>query len=122
MMNKKCLSCVHCEVCSFIDSDTAKLEACDFYTEGCEDAISRQAVKELFQEACEMKMYDFLGIEDLPSVTSEPKTGHWIWCVGSHKCSNCEEYTCFSHKTPLRYCPNCGAKMIDPQESEVNNG
>ena len=79
-MNKKCLSCIHCEVCSFIDSDTAKLEACDFYTEGCKDAISRQAVKELFQEACEMKMYDFLGIEDLPSVTPQPKIG---------KCKNC---------------------------------
>lgn len=40
----------------------------------CEDCISRQAVKELFQEACEMKMYDFLGIDDLPSVTPQPKT------------------------------------------------
>lgn len=46
------------------------------------------------------------------------KTGHWIWCVGSHKCSNCEEYTCFSHKELLKYCPNCGARMVEPQERE----
>ena len=55
--------------------------------------------------------------EDLSSVTpQEPKTGHWIWCVGSHKCSNCEEYTCFSHKELLRYCPNCGAKMAESED------
>lgn len=35
------------------------------------DCISRQAVKELFQEACEMEMYDFLGIDDIPSVTPQ---------------------------------------------------
>jgi hypothetical protein len=62
-------------------------------------------------------------VKGMPTVTpQEPKTGHWIWCVGSHKCSNCEEYTCFSHKELLRYCPNCGAKMVEPQESEVENG
>ena len=37
----------------------------------CDDCIGRQAVKELFQEACEMEMYDFLGIDDLPSVTPQ---------------------------------------------------
>ncbi len=56
--------------------------------------------------------------EKISSVNPLPKTGHWIWCVGSHKCSNCEEYTCFSHKELLKYCPNCGAKMVEPQESE----
>jgi len=76
------------------------------------------AIKSLKQEPCEdaeLKDIFCMGCE---YKEQEPKTGHWIWCVGSHKCSNCEEYTCFSHKTPLRYCPNCGAKMIDPQESE----
>lgn len=37
----------------------------------CDDCISREAVKELFQEACEMEMYDFLGIDDIPSVTPQ---------------------------------------------------
>ena len=46
--------------------------------ESCEDAISRKAVKELFQEGSVMGMYDFLGIDELPSVTS--KKEEWIPC------------------------------------------
>lgn len=34
-----------------------------------------EAVKELFKEGCVMGMYDFLGIDDLPSVTPTQK---WI--------------------------------------------
>ena len=37
--------------------------------EPCDDYISRQAVKELFQEGSVMGMYHFLGIDELPSVT-----------------------------------------------------
>lgn len=44
----------------------------------CEDAISREAVKELFQEGSVMGMYQFLGIDKLPSVT--PKKDEWIPC------------------------------------------
>ena len=44
----------------------------------CEDAISREAVKELFQEGSVMGMYHFLGIDELPSVT--PKKDGWIPC------------------------------------------
>ena len=40
----------------------------------CEDAISREAVK----EGSVMGMYHFLGIDDLPSVT--PKKDGWIPC------------------------------------------
>ena len=61
------------------------------------------------------EVYEALDMA-IKALEQEPKTGHWIWCVGAHKCSNCEEYTCFSHKNLLRYCPNCGAKMIEPQE------
>ena len=46
--------------------------------EPCEDAISREAVKELFQEGSVMGMYHFLGIDELPSVT--PKKDGWIPC------------------------------------------
>jgi predicted nucleic acid-binding Zn-ribbon protein len=56
-------------------------------------------------------------IRNMPPV-NPTKTGHWIWCFDSHKCSNCEKYTCFSRKELLKYCPNCGAKMIEPQKSE----
>ena len=46
--------------------------------EPCEYAISREAVKELFQEGSVMGMYHFLGIDKLPSVT--PKKEGWIPC------------------------------------------
>lgn len=59
----------------------------------------------------------FNFISNLPNVTPQPKeepqqkTGHWIWCASSHKCSNCGGYVCFSHKKLLKYCPECGARM-----------
>ena len=84
----------------------------------CEDAISREDVikavdHHTFDTDDGLCLDEDISIilEDLPPVKPKQKTGHWIWCVGSHKCSNCEEYTCFSHKKLLRYCPNCGAKM-----------
>lgn len=79
--------------------------------------------------------------EDLPPVNAQPKTGHWIVdgsvdCyldkVRCH-CSECgkkkefpADYDHIKHKLSIsyqypefidNYCPNCGAKMVDPQES-----
>lgn len=65
-------------------------------------------------------------VKDLPSVTpQEPKTGHWMGDSYGYICSNCEhslndlaqsmDYISFSKP---KYCPNCGAKMVEPQESE----
>lgn len=61
-------------------------------------------------------------IVNLPSVTlQEPKTGHWndmpkykdiAW-----QCSECEHFTTMKRN----YCPNCGCRMVEPQESEDNN-
>lgn len=59
-------------------------------------------------------------IDDLPS--AEPKTGHWImthdYFTGESiyyaKCSICGE----DSLEEGNYCHNCGAKMIEPQESE----
>lgn len=50
----------------------------------------------------------------------EPKTGHWINgdCKGGN-CSICGEYYAFYPESgDFNYCPNCGAKMIEPQEME----
>jgi len=78
------------------------------------DAISRQAVKELFQEACEMKMYDFLGIDDLPSATPQQKYGKWIRIDKDKcKCDQCEVISLIAMypNGDANYCPNCGAYM-----------
>lgn len=110
--------------------------------EPCEDIISRQAYIERYRkwgysEYGRKVDNETLAIRvamSLPPVTPQPKTGHWI----SHRehcenlgvmpsglgvyewCSNCDcgidvrEW----HRNHYNYCPNCGAKMNEPQESE----
>ena len=58
----------------------------------------------------------------------EPKTGHWIAqdihnCHTDFKCSECGYIHSFMHlygkpTADYTYCPNCGAWMVEPQESE----
>ena len=103
-----------------------ELEALALEQEPCEDAVSRaEALKGYIEveradgvEIYSDKVVPIEYINNLPPVTPQPKTGRWVWCAGSHQCSNCKEYTCFSHKKLLRYCPNCGARMVESQESE----
>ena len=47
----------------------------------------------------------------------EPKTGHWMKSnIGGAKvCSVCNAHMGLSS---FKFCPNCGAKMVEPQESE----
>ena len=64
----------------------------------------------------------------------EPKTGHWIKYDKEYfttkrltpvthsirECSECHtEIADFCGE--MRFCPNCGAKMVESQESEVGN-
>lgn len=59
-------------------------------------------------------------VEQLPPVKLEPKTGHWIKKRvdgrGIHHgfCSNCDYNV--EQRYDSNYCPNCGAKMVEPQE------
>ena len=54
----------------------------------------------------------------IKALEQEPKTGHWIdhqegrWIYA--KCSECGTV----HDTRTNYCPNCGCRMVEPQESE----
>lgn len=57
----------------------------------------------------------------------QPKTGHWIGDKAYPICPKCncniiEEYiSCSDYAEmykPMKYCPNCGIKMVEPQESE----
>ena len=95
--------------------------------EPCEDAISRQAVKEQMIKygfhAPDMTVTEF--VEDLPPVNPQPKTGHWIGDKAYPICFKCncniiEEYiSCLNYAEmykPMKYCPNCGCRMIEPQE------
>lgn len=57
----------------------------------------------------------------LPSVTPQPKVGHWVEMelvdtgVSKFSCSVCKEGDFYNQIDnpfiPTKYCPNCGAKM-----------
>lgn len=102
----------------------------------CENAISRQEVIETLKEL-DWRYNGHPGREvygaimELPSVRPQPKTGHWIevekYSDGKHKikCSECRSHiidrghaNSYVVKEKYKYCPRCGAKMIEPQESE----
>ena len=89
-----------------------------------EDLISRQAVI----DACDQSINLFEAVDrikELAPVTPQPKTGHWIInedeenTVHGH-CSVCgwEAHYYEDDIIGMPYCPNCGAKMVEPQESE----
>lgn len=95
----------------------------------CDDAISREAVDKYIARLLSGYLYDgererleifSAYLRELPSVTQ--KSGKWIerdkrvyyayW--ERYKCSKCGHYGDNDYK----FCPNCGAKMVEPQESE----
>lgn len=118
-------------------------EECELYLkqlpsaqpEPCEDAVSREVLKDGFTEMCNLicpytkkQQHVMCGsclmgtafdvLEATPSVNPKQRTGKWsikegelaLWDV----CSECKKMV--MHKAPFyNYCPNCGAKM------EVNN-
>lgn len=104
--------------------------------QSCEDAISRQYLIDI---ATKDGAYDYVSAQEIanaPHVTPQPKTGHWIddneneigaqYGIHLYKCSECDEYAnAFVGGTEdwwdlekPNYCPNCGARMVEPQESE----
>lgn len=103
----------------------------------CEDAVSREAVLGLFaQNADATRPYSktWEEVKALPSVKPQQKTGHWEWVqydsnpnIGNWHCSECRSVVieCADKKSkgdiPLyKYCPQCGCRMVEPQESEVS--
>lgn len=83
--------------------------------EPCEDCISRQAVLDLVNSDWKYEGLE-TAIGDLPPVTPQPKTGHWIPRNSFLLQYECSECGCQSEK--YKYCPNCGRRMFEPQESE----
>ncbi len=102
----------------------------------CEDAISRKAViNTIFNNSDNngdvVLSTDLMDrIKHLPSVTPQPKTGHWMyddehsdWSDVTYKCSCCKRAISVPYEVrnevyrDYPFC-HCGAKMIEPQESE----
>lgn len=106
-----------------------------------EETISRQAVLEMAYDMSEIDgehftkpwmVVDVEDIQKLPSVNpQEPKTGNWEYVqydynprLGNWHCSECRcvIVACVDKNEksgiPLyKYCPNCGARMVEQQES-----
>ena len=119
----------------------------DYEQEPCEDAISRKALLEEIENGIKAGNYEE-GYEEYPhindmddiiecikyadSIQPKPKTGHWEWVqydsnpnIGNWHCSECRcvVVECVDKEEnggiPLyKYCPQCGVRMVNPQESE----
>ena len=81
--------------------------------------ISEKAVLEAFREY-QGSISDFYkAIKAMPS--AEPKTGHWIIIDDCEKfiakCSECGQIEDSRMIGKYAYC-HCGARMVEPQESE----
>jgi len=94
----------------------------------CDDCISRQEAI----NCVTLNEFRYKIVEDmktLPSVTPKEKTGHWkpieydgyadgypVWDVW--ECSECGLEHNGDKESLTAFCPDCGIKMIEPQESE----
>ena len=90
--------------------------------EPCEDAINREdvlmALTGEWTEPTDELIHRFIRrIKNLPSVNPQPKTGHWLHFSTSDDCSKCG-WSTGKYISPSKYCPNCGCRMVEPQESE----
>ncbi len=103
------------------------------------DTISRQAILDKIREVCFSKKWreyrinngsngtrDYLisFIENMPPVHQTQKVGKWIRTkirvssgdfTNGVRCSACGYVTVVDD---FKYCPNCGEKKVEPQESE----
>lgn len=92
------------------------------------DCVDRQDVERYIEgfineytpkEKLEFINLELDGLKHIPSVTpQEPKTGHWILRPHIYGVAFCSECGFELKINNTNYCPNCGAKMVEPQESE----
>ena len=91
--------------------------------EPCEDAIGRSDMLDAIGHGTTYTSEELQKIiKALPSVNPQSKTGHWLrtgevdvfYDLPSYECSKCGQTSLENGD----YCPNCGAKMVEPQESE----
>jgi len=65
------------------------------------------------------ELYHELTHSKIKALEQEPKIGHWIATYGNVKCSICGRVKDSRDVgKATHYCDRCGAKMVEPQESE----
>lgn len=105
-----CAECDHIEMCSWYPHDGCEWLKTDRYNAGYNAAKREIALSGEYERAYERGKAD-----------AQPKTGHWITTRtfmhdGEYYCDKCKCDAPNNEKWD--YCPNCGAKMVDPKESE----
>ena len=113
-----------CEAGVYAEALEIAIEALE--QEPCEDTISRQATLEPYKVLNDTDTLCVAliraNIMQQPPVTPQQKVGMWIKRGQDIYCSICNNesaYNPFGASKFSKYCPNCGAKMVEPQESEV---
>ena len=118
-------SCDHPDKCH----ECEKILTCTYYKqEPNGDLISRQAINDLqkYRYNCgdtSIICVSLSSINELPSVKPQEQTGHWIEKYDNlYVCSECGQYIYSETEHDLlefhAFCGRCGAKMVEPQESE----
>lgn len=122
------------------ETDPNEVEALEMAIEAleqetCEDVISRQAAQIELTKCEVIDAYDendnLVGcynadtvdsiVRNLPPVTPQQKYGKWVRIDKDKcKCDQCEviSFVAMYPNGDANYCPNCGCRMIEPQESE----
>ena len=84
------------------------------------------------EQIMKLQTYKMYGGEDtvyverddvLKALEQEPKTGHWRHYEGMLTCSECgsafyDDIMEYCGDDVPKYCPDCGRRMVEPQESE----
>ncbi len=91
--------------------------------EPCENCVSREQLKRELHAQMAVDAITKETAEDmlnhLPSVTPQPKTGHWIatgaYFTGAYSSIDYVECSCCGYESleEGHYCPFCGARMED---------
>lgn len=73
-----------------------------------------------YQIGQEVSIY-FKDTMMIKGIVQEPKTGHWKRneTIRLTYCSECGFGQHIDEFRTYNYCPNCGCRMVEPQESEV---
>lgn len=123
LINQRATTCKHGGHCEWIACDKCSHYEPDVLNQQpCEDCISRQeAINCVTLNEFRYKIVE--DIKTLPSITPKEKTGKWYktGLIDKVACSNCKSQLWDITRDEVlkyKYCPNCGARMIEPQESE----
>ena len=71
------------------------------------------------RRVCDDELNEALDVA-IKALDQEPKTGHWIFVDKAHEHAHCSECDYgdvdLLDGRPHNYCPNCGCRMVEPQE------